>query len=275
VEIPTLSNTQAVKIFACAGNATVTAFQGGARGAAYDNNYLAAFHMDETSGTILHDATVNANDAIKKTTSNPGPASSGQIGGAQRFVGTADNSNNDYALFTSLTPSTNTWTVEYWTNASSYIDVDSVFLGAQFMGFYWYPPGQVRYFNLQNNTVPTAANLASAGVFHYIVFIRSGDSAITYIDGVAGPVAAGFGTTPDQFRGLGWDGGASAYVNSFNGVLDEVSYSSIARSSDYVTARFNNLTSPSTFYTVSAFTVPTPIVPSTTRADSQVTIFVF
>ncbi len=274
IELPVLSVTRPVKVYGCAGNVLVTAFQGGIRGAAYDNNYLLALHMDETSGTTLHDSTANANDAIKKAVTSPRPTTAGRVGGAQMFSGAANSAANDYALFRSLTAATSTWTVEYWTNALSYINIDSVFLGVQFMGFSWYPPGEVRYFNLHNNTLPMATSVAGAGSYHYIVYTRDGDTANVFVDGAMSPAASGFGTGTDQFRGLGWDGGANT-VDSFNGALDEVYYSNISRSADYVTARFNNLSSPSTFYTVSPFTIPSPTLRSTTRANSQINIFVF
>jgi Concanavalin A-like lectin/glucanases superfamily len=279
VVIPTLSNTVPVKIYACVGNPAVTTFQGGVRGAGYDNNYLLALHMDETSGTTLHDSTANANDAVKKAANSPSPTASGKIGGAQTFLGTANSVNNDYALFKSLTPPANAFTIEYWTNVSSFINQDSVFLENAgippiiYAGFFWYPPGQIVFRNSYNPANPTAPGLAGAGTFHYLAFVRNGDSMNIFLDGVAGVSAPGFGTAADQWKGLGWDGGANAYFNSFNGVLDEVFYSNVARSADYITARYNNLSSPSTFYTAGPFTVAAVFPRSTTRANSQINIY--
>jgi len=279
VVIPILSNTRSEKIYACVGNAAVTTFQGGARGAAYDNNYLLALHMDETSGTTLHDSTANANDALKKAATSPNPTTAGKLGGAQTFLGTANSINNDYALFSSPTAPANTYTIEYWTNASSYIDQDSVFLENSgtppiiYAGFYWYLPGTVIFKNSFNPNSPIAPGHASAGIFHNVVFVRNGDNLSVFLDGVAGTSASGWGTGLEQWIGLGWDAGANSVFNSFNGVLDEVFYSNIARTPDYVTARYNNLNNPSTFYTVSAFTPLVQAPRSTTQANSQVNIF--
>jgi concanavalin A-like lectin/glucanase superfamily protein len=279
VQIPVLSNTHSIRIYGCAGNPAVTTFQGGPRGSAYDSNYLLALHMDETSGTTLHDSTSNANDAVKKASGNPAPAASGKVGGGQTFLGTANSVNNDYALFGSATAPTNTYTIEYWTRASGYINQDSVFLESSgpppiiFAGFYWYLPGTVLYKNSYNSASPTAYAKASSGAFHYLCFIRNGDSMNVFLDGVAGSSASGFGTGTERWKGLGWDGGASVAFNSFNGVMDEVFFSNVARTPDYVTARYNNLNSPSTFYTVGAFTAVIPAPLSTTRANSQINIF--
>jgi len=278
IGIPTLSNASPVKVYGCVGNSSVTTFQGGSRGAAYDSNYQLALHMEETSGSTLYDSTANANNALKKASGNPSPTPVGEVGAAQHFLGTANSANNDYALFESLTPAIDTYTIEYWTKASSYISFDSVFLASssgtpnRFTGFNWYPPGTVIYWNSwSTGLTPVAPATASLGVFHYIVFVRNADSMNVYVDGVAGTPDSGFGTGNEQWKGLGWDGGATG--TSFNGVLDEVYYSNTARSADYITARFNNLSSPSTFYTVGPYTTVSVMPLSTTRANSQVDIF--
>jgi hypothetical protein len=120
---------------------------------------------------------------------------------------------------------------------------------------------------------PTPPGTAGAGTFHYVVFSRNGDSMNVYLDGVAGTPVSGWGTGADQWKGLGWDGGANVLNNSFNGVLDEVFYSNIVRSPDYVTARYNNLKNPSGFYTVGPYTTVSTLPTSTTRDNSQVNIF--
>jgi len=276
VQIPALSNVTPVKVYGCVGNSAVSTFQGGSRGSAYDNNYLLALHMEETSGTILHDSTANGNNAVKKGSLNPAPSLSGQVGAAQSFLGTANSVNNDYALFNSLTAASSTWTIEYWLNAASFINVDSVFIESSsgapsiFFGFYWYPPpSNIRYFNSYSSASPGPPAEIGTGVYHNITYVRNGDSMNVYLDGVAGTPAAGFGSGTDGFKGLGWDGTPGG-TNTFNGLVDEVSVSNTARSADYITARFNNLKSPSTFYTVGSYSVSIPTPRSTTRDNSQI-----
>lgn len=281
VEIPLLSNIRPAKIYACAGNAAISTFQGGGRGAAYDNNYLLALHMDEMSGTLLHDSTANANNAVKKSASAPSPTATGKLGGAQRFLGSYNSPNNDYALFESPTPPTKTYTIEYWTNVTSYVNQDSVFLESTgsasspviYTGFYWFPSGTVLFRNSYNGTTPASPSTASPGTFHNIVFTRSGGEMNVFLDGVPGSSASGFPDQLEVWKGLGWDGGPSLAFNSMNGVLDEVFLSKVARSADYITARYNNLNSPSTFYTAGPFVPVTPVARSTTQANSQVNVF--
>lgn len=279
VEIPLLSNVRPVRVYICAGNSLISTFQGGGHGAAYDNNYLLALHMDETSGTVLHDSTANANDALKKSSTSPSTAVTAKLGGGQLFAGARNSADNDYARFRTNTAPASSYTIEYWSNAVSYINQDAVFLAPHdggpivYAGFYWYPSGTILYRNTWNPATPSAAARASAGSFHNVVFIRDKDTMNVYLDGVAGTVATGFGTGPQIWSGLGWNEAPSATFDSFNGTLDEIFYSNVARTPAYVTARFNNVSSPSTFYTVGPFTPITPSPRSTTGANSQVNVF--
>ena len=280
VEIPLLSNLRPAKVYICAGNPLISTFQGGARGAAYDNNYLLAMHMDEMSGTVLHDSTANSNDALKKLATAPSPNATAKVGPGQRFTGTRNSTNNDYARFEANTTPTSSYTIEYWSNAASYVNQDAVFLAPHdsngpviYTGFYWFPTGTILFRNSWGGSTPSAAAAASAGTFHNIVFVRDNNTMNVYLDGVPGTVATGFGTGPSTWSGLGWNESASPTFDSFNGTLDEVFYSNIARTPAYVTARFNNVNSPSTFYTVGPFAPITPNPRSTTRANSQVNVF--
>ena len=279
VEIPLLSEVRPVRIYVCAGNPLISTSQGGNRGAAYDNNYLLALHMDETSGTILHDSSANGNDAVKKSAAAPAAVATAKLDGGQRFVGTRNSENNDYARFLSNTAPVSSYTIEYWSNAVSYQNQDTVFLAPHdsgpviYTGFYWYPSGTILYRNTWNSATPSAAAVASTGTFHNIVFVRDNNTMNVYLDGVPGTVATGIGTGGQSWSGLGWDQTANAVFDTFNGTLDEVFYSGVARTPAYITARYNNVNSPSTFYTVGPFTTITPSPRSTTGANSQVNVF--
>ncbi len=279
VEVPLLSNVRPANVYICAGNPLVTIFQGGGRGAAYDNDYLLALHMDEMAGTVLHDSTANANDAVKKSATAPSAVAAAMLGAGQRFTGTRNSANNDYAQFLSNTQPTSSYTIEYWCNAVSYLSLDTVFLAPLdsgpiiSTGFYWFPSGTILFRNSWGYSTPKAPGAATTGTFHNIVFVRDNDTLNVYLDGVPGTATTGFGTTTAVWAGLGWNAAPNTAYNSFNGTLDEVFYSKIARGSAYITARYNNVNSPSTFYTVGPFTSIAPVPRSTTAANSQVNVF--
>jgi hypothetical protein len=280
VELPQLSDIRPSKVYICAGNPLISTFQGGARGAAYDNNYLLALHMDETSGTVLRDSTVNANDAVKESAAAPSAVADAKVGGGQHFAGTRNSANNDYARFLSNTAPTSSYTIEYWSNAISYVNQDAVFLSPHasggpltYVGFNWYPAGKIAFRNSWGSPMPLAPAVATAGIFHNLVFVRDDDTMNIYLDGAPGTAASGFGTSAAIWSGLGWNEGVSVAYNSFNGTLDEIFYSKIARGPAYITARYNNVNNPAAFYTVGPFTPIPPVQHSTTQADSQVNVF--
>jgi len=260
VKVPTVSHSASTVIYLCYDNSTITTFQS-TPSSTWDGNFQGVWHMGESSGTTLHDSTSNANNAIKKGASNPAPTSSGEIGGGQTFVGTLNSTNNDYALFSSLTPATNTWTIEWWAYETNAIYLDSVFLQSDsgnilFAGYYWYPNGSLHWYNNYNTSLtPTPPSAASLNNWHHVVFVRNGDSMNVYLDGVAGTAVTGNGTSTAQFKGLGWDG-VAGYDCSFNGTLDEARLSNTVRSADWIVTEYNNQSSPSTFYTVGAAVTP-------------------
>ena len=279
VEVPLLSNVRPTNVYICAGDPLITTFQGGDRGAAYDKDYLLALHMDEMSGTVLHDSTANANDAVKKSAGAPSAVASAKLGAGQRFIGTRNSVNNDYAQFLANTEPVSSYTIEYWSNAASYVNLDTVFLAPSSngpvisTGFFWYPSGTILFRNSWGSPAPTPPAAATAGTFHNIVFVRDNDTQNVYLDGTPGTAAAGFGTSTASWAGLGWNQPPNTAYNSFNGTLEEVFYSKIARGTAYITARYNNVNSPSTFYTVGPFTSISPVPRSTTGANSQVNVF--
>jgi len=80
VKVPTLSASVDTLIYACAGNAAVTTFQGGSTGAAYDSNTKAVYHFEASA----------ADSSSAGNTLNPvnsPTVTAGQIGQAASFNG--------------------------------------------------------------------------------------------------------------------------------------------------------------------------------------------
>jgi hypothetical protein len=102
----------------------------------------------------------------------------------------------------------------------------------------------------------TSTANAAAGVWQHVVFVNvSGNSGglNIYINGVSQSVTSytGFPTSSTRTAYLAtYDGAAGSF---FGGSMDEVRASNTVRSADWVTAEYNNQSSPSTFYAVSNF----------------------
>lgn len=245
------SYSAAFSPFVSIGNPTVTTYQGGSIGSEFDGNVKRAYHMGD-SGATLTDFSSSRIDATKKSATQPNPTTSGQIDGAQTFVGTISSTDNDYATFSSPTPATNTYTLEAWVNQSSNVDHPTLYYvwasltGSHVVGFgtTWFPaPVTMKYFDNFNGNAPTAPASFNTGEWHHIVFVRNGDSANYYLDGVAGTAKTGLGTGTQTWVGLGWSGAATT-LESIVGTVDEAKFSSTPRSADWIATEYVNQNNP-------------------------------
>jgi hypothetical protein len=109
--------------------------------------------------------------------------------------------------------------------------------------------------NAEGITVASALSLSN---WYYLVATYDGSQTLAgmniYVNGSAVSTTtqanSGFGTFTDRTFYIGTDHFAGA-LNYFPGTLDEVRFSvGTARSADWITAEFNNQSSPSTFYVV-------------------------
>jgi Domain of unknown function (DUF2341) len=111
VKIPTLSHTSDTVIYLCYGDATVSTFQGGAYGAAWDSNYKAVYHLPNGTTIDGTDSTVNDVDL----TNSSGTAVAGVVDGGLHVASASsaqmDTANNPYS---SSTFSSNGLTMEAW-----------------------------------------------------------------------------------------------------------------------------------------------------------------
>jgi hypothetical protein len=248
--VPVMAATH-VAPYICTDDASVHSYQGGAPGAEFDSSTRLAFHMSDSTSTLT-DFSASANNATKKSAAQPAVTTSGKIGDAQTFVGTLNSTANDYVTFGSATSATNTYTLEAWVNQSSVVDHPALYIvftsltGGHTVAFgtTWFPaPATMKYFDSFNSTAPTAPASFNTGEWHHIVFVRNGDSANYYLDGVAGTAKTGLGTGTQTWVGLGYPGAAST-LESIVGTVDEVRYSNVARGGDWITTEEANQSSP-------------------------------
>jgi len=94
----------------------------------------------------------------------------------------------------------------------------------------------------------TAGSTATHGAWHRVVATYDGANKKVYIDGIERATAACTWNFADNTQALdiGWDGDNE----EFNGVIDEVRVSNVARSLEWIGTEYNNQNSPSTFYTI-------------------------
>jgi MSHA biogenesis protein MshQ len=246
VNIPALSGVADTLLYVYYGNGSAGDQQN--KSGVWDGYHQGVWHMAETSGTTLSDATSNGRNAAKLGANNPAPTA-GFIGAGQAFAGTANSTNNDYASF-AATAASSVYTVEFWVKQTSRVSNDVVVMGGSDIWssvyFYWYPSSQLQ---MRDHWNGFDLGTYSAGVWHHFAVVRNGDSVSSYIDGALAVSAAGGGTNAESFSQMGF-AGANGSWNSLNGQLDELRISNTARPAAWIGAGYNNQNSPSTFYSV-------------------------
>ncbi len=247
VKLPTVSHTSDTVFYMFYGNSAVTTDQSN-RAAVWDSGYSAVWHLsDNAANTAVQDSTANGNNGTAAANTSARSVS-GEIGGALTFGG------SDYVTTGLHKTTASTWEAWFYTAGSggyqSMVTID----GANYLlmdlnglsGSFWSADGL------------GGTNLGVTGLspnsWNHLVLVRTGDNAsggyAAYLNGsLTGQTASGslgsgntitLGYRPDQ-PGQPW-----------NGNLDEIRVSNIARSADWIAAEYNNQKNPSTFYSIGA-----------------------
>jgi len=266
VRIPLLSHTTDTVIYLAYGNSAVSVSQENRTGV-WDSSFKGVYHLPNGTSLSVADSTANVNDG----TINAAAAATGFIGGASQFDGSSSyirlpqvpfaytGATNNYSLSFSVWFKTSTSGVILGQTANvlppngpgGYVPalyVDAT--GKLRASFFWH--GSTG----QQIVAPTSYN---DGNWHHVVDTYLSGLETLYVDGQ--PVGTqtagenGYSSNYAYLLGAGYTGGWAASNNSwfyFNGLIDEVQVSSVARSKDWIRAEYNNQSSPTTFYTVGA-----------------------
>jgi RHS repeat-associated protein len=274
VQLPTVSHTSDTIAYMFYGNSGITTDQSN-RTAVWDSNYKGVWHLANGTTLSATDSTSNGNNG---TLVNAPTAVAGQIDGAANF----NASNSQYISVpdssglkpTSLTFSfwmkesgnQQQWAHTLLKGAGSSTPYGAYFFqlnesnsdsseGSLYVGTTDGVPNPITY---------PSGSFANNG-WYYIVgtFDSSTDLLTGYKNGqTIGKTKTSIGTLSYDTTGLSF-GREVTYGQYFNGALDEVRVSSIPRSADWVTAEYNNQSSPSTFYNIgSAYTSSSVVTPT-------------
>jgi YD repeat-containing protein len=275
VRIPTLSHMSDTVIYVFYGNSSIISSRQNPAGV-WDANYLDVLHLDETTGTTVYDSTSNGNNGTKVSQSSPTALSTGKIGGSQSFNGTSDY----IVLPPSMTSALTVFSVSFWTNSTDLTSNGTYWNRAEFLGdaTYGAPSGDFGVntnsgylgewsgMNSSGDNSLITIDLIDDGKWHRIDAVNNGSTIKLYLDNVDTGDNISSGLAMDSY---GWYLGAQ-HVQGGNaasyhqGSLDEFRFSNSARSADWITAEYNNQSSPSTFYTIYPENA-VAVVPATTN----------
>jgi hypothetical protein len=261
VQVPTVSHTTDTVIYISYGNPSISTFQGN-RNRTWDSNYVAVYHMaDSASNTSVADSTSNGNAGTAQANTSS-KTTTGEINAALAFDGGIDYINagasNGFTITSNVTLEawimTNSLPSTYGqayicgkgyngNNESYYLRIDSDGNGNNFLGV------GTEAFPTQYQATVSITN-SFLGKWHHVVGTYDGKWNL-YLDGVKtssvqtqAPYA-----TAERFL-IGARDASGGQTSNFNGAIDEVRISKIARPADWVSTEFNNQSNPSSFYSI-------------------------
>jgi hypothetical protein len=258
VKVPTLSASVNTLIYACVGNAAVTTFQGGSTGSAFDSNTKAVYHFESS----------DADSSGAGNTLNPvnsPTVTTGQIGQAASFSG------SNYAeaagfSWTGSSPITVTFwnfvTMAHETNSWAFTIGNSALTDAQrCSGSVPWGDSNV-YWDYGINGAGTGRVQTSyssyLGAWTLVTLVSSGSGNTfqgVYLNGslaASSASSAASTVTGDLIIG-GYPSNTALGPPDEHGNIDEFHIANVVRSASWITAEYNNQSSPSTFFSASAF----------------------
>jgi len=234
VRVPTVSTTVDTVIYLWYGNAAITTSQENVTGV-WDANFKGVWHLG--NGTTLSGA--DSTGQSPGTLINAPTAQAGLINGEGVFNGSTQYINAP------LPAPLSSYTWSCWAKPAA-LGAGRAPLGRNGTAEPFLQMGASPFpwsFEAAISTVN-----AAVGTRVYLVGIQNGSAESLYVDGVLNGTATF--TPPNNLDTLNI--GRRGDGIYFNGSIDEVRVSNIARSADWVTTEYNNQFSPSTFYAVSA-----------------------
>ena len=255
IKIPTLTYNANIVIYMFAGNASVSTYQGGSVGAAYDSTFEMVMHFANGSSLSVLDSTGNANNG---SASGGMSATSGEIDGAAFF-------NNGLSGYVSVagSASLDNWTyqtISVWMKAAANAQTAYGRLIEKGSNNEWaliFNSGAPNAVNVQliGTTTPSSVSSATVcdGTWHKIdVLLDNTVGGISiFTDGAftSGIATGTIGSSFVNSINIGQYGGTGYY---YSGSMDDVHISNVLRSTSWITATYNNQSSPTTFYTLSS-----------------------
>lgn len=258
LRIPTLSHTTDTAIYMWYGNSAVTASQENKPGV-WRNGYAGVWHFSNNGGLSASDSTGNNTATISNVT-----AGSGQIGGAGNFS-SGSTSYVRVASSSSFKPAS-AITLEAWAyprtvGSQDYGQILS--LGYR-TDTTWNSPWVAYNLALHNTAFNLDFDATTAATYHpvtttavlaqdswtHVVAVYDGSAERVYLNGLADTAtqsvsgAIDYGSSGDLTIGTR---SATTPWNGWDGLLDEVRISTVARSADWIATEYTNQKLPGTY----------------------------
>ncbi len=249
VKVPTVTTAVDTVIYIAYGDATKVTFQGDSVNV-WNSGYEAVYHL--TNGSVLsaNDSTSNANNGSLGTF-GPDPAAGYLDGGALGISGNSPNINLGAGASLNISGSV---ALSAWTNFTNVGVLQNIICkgGEDYrLRLNGQDIAVGSYDGINDHQAVYSSSIAT-GAWHYLSGGYNGTAWVLFYDGVqvasstdaVGAISGAFNT-----RLMSNDAGTQRFMQ---GYLDEVRISSVFRNADWTATEYNNQSSPSTFYSISA-----------------------
>ena len=247
VQVGTVSHLVDSTIYRCAGNAAVSSFQGGARGAAWTPDYRMVWHLGNGTGLSVADSTANGN-----TGGAPGgnmAAGDGKIDGGA--VSTTGGSN--ISAFSN--PIAGPASISFWINWSSLAGLGEPFdtVASSYAVYTTGGPNKLHFASDSDSDLAVSTTVFSTGTWYKIDATFDGATAKIYVNGALDTIN-NFSRSMQSTTSVSilWSTNHSFPCSC---TLDEVRFSSGVLTSDRIATDYANQSNPSVFYSAGPWTM--------------------
>jgi hypothetical protein len=276
VKVPTLSGASNTVIYIAYGDSSISTYQSTAT-SVWNSAFKGVWHFPNGTTLGALDSTING---VNGTLVNTPTATTGKADGGIAMASASSqyvNLGNAASLRITGDITISCWV--YLTNLTGY----SALIGKSGAGIYNNIPGPFDTYITPttglvsfgkgtgvgaNYIINNSNSGISAGVWTYIGITSSGTNTLTITHYKNGSTN---GSSVVSLPSGSADACQSAFIGTrgdfftkFNGVMDEMRISNVTRSTSWMTAEYNNVNSPSTFFTLGT---ETPTTPSTSTSD--------
>jgi len=263
VKIPSISSSSNTVFYIVYGDSGVTTSQENITGV-WDSNFKLVQHLNESSNPYL-DSTSNNNDSTAGT--YPTLSASGKIDGAQDF----EHSSSEYISIpdAAALDFTTGFTSETWVKLETLPSVmgtllfiyskrqnEDPIINYELLCHHQTDPVDAFHFQAYVGGAWKTATWGTSSVidtWYYVVAVYDGTNVKISVDNAAFVVGDATANLTAN-TGVMTIGISSTRASAWywDGLIDELRFSGIARSADYRTATYNNQSSPGTFYDLQA-----------------------
>lgn len=253
-KVPTLTNAAALVVYLAYGNPAIVTDQQDITGT-WNSNYAGVWHLPNGSTLGLLDSTSNG---FTLTNNNSATATAGKIDGCVDLVeASTQYLSKPFSGASALNTAAQTYSC--WVKADSFPHAYNAAISraqaGNFCQMFAKSTGKIAMYVQAVATISydgTGTNTLSTGTWYYVVMTYdSSQGLIGYFNGASDGTAAANGnltTGATVDTSIGYD--LNTTPRGWDGQIDEVRISNVARSADWIAAEYSNQNDPANFYSI-------------------------